>query len=141
MKLRFVITFCLLTFSSVSHATLWNRVVATYDETVVTLWEVEREMMVTHILKQPKPVGADQVFTVSEDQLREFIKDYLVEKIVLDEASGFQVDSLTKAEKTDLLIAFQKKFKRKSHYLSFLNQNQWTESDLTDSLARSSILN
>lgn len=125
---------------STSEAVLWNHVVATYDQTVVTLWEVEREMMVSQILKQPEPVDANQVFTISEEQMKEFIKDYLVERIILDEAHGFQMDTLSAVHQDGRLTAFQNKFKRKKYYEIFLKKELWTESDLKNSLSRSMIV-
>lgn len=115
-------------FPSVSEAVLWNKIVASFDSTVLTLWDVKREFHLNHLQKKG--------FPPTKDELREMAKTMIVEMLIVREAESFGMGVLTTSEMNTIFRQFKKKFKNQSEFQSFMSEYLWTEGELKRVLSR-----
>ncbi|MBI3019602.1 MAG: hypothetical protein HYY61_06920 [Deltaproteobacteria bacterium] len=126
--------------ASTARAELWNKVIATFDDEVLTYWEIKREMTVER-MKQGQNISQ----AISPDQLKEMTKKVMIEKLVFREAQSFGVTSLSQKEKNLLFQKFQNKFgsafaARGFEFKKFMSDDQWSEEELKDVLSRSVVV-
>lgn len=120
-----------LFFPSTSEAVLWNKIVASFNDSVLTLWEVKRELQLQRIQKKI-PLTAP----ITKDELREIAKTMIVETLVTYEAESFNIGALTEFEIADIFSKFQRSFASKHDFQSFMSEYLWTENELKRVLAR-----
>lgn len=111
-----------------SEAVLWNKVVASFEGTVLTLWDVKREFYLQHIQRKG--------FLPTQDELRETTKTMIVEMLILQEAEGFNIGALAPSEIDKIFIQFKKKFRNQDEFQSFVATYLWTEDELRKVLMR-----
>ncbi|MBI3016551.1 MAG: hypothetical protein HYY62_00910 [Deltaproteobacteria bacterium] len=121
---------------SYAQAELWNKIIATFDDEVLTYWEIKREIAVER-MKQGQTISQP----ISADQLKEMTKKIIIEKLVYREAHSFGVPSLSQKEKDLLFQKFQSKFSaafavRSFEFKKFMSDDQWSEEELKDVLSR-----
>ncbi|OGP02691.1 MAG: hypothetical protein A2Z91_01660 [Deltaproteobacteria bacterium GWA2_38_16] len=131
MKISHIIGVGIFLYSFSAHAVLWNKVVAQYNDDVLTLWDIEREMRVERI-KQGQPSEKE----VTPNELKEFTKKLIIDLLVRDEAKSFKLGELTKADEETIYQQFKHKFKGRLEFQSFLKQYQWEETELKKALMR-----
>ena len=113
-------------------AALWNQVVALLNDTVITAWDIKREIQVERVKKGLQPTD-----TFSKDDLKVMTKKIIVESLVVAEAKGFGVADIgTQADRL-AWEQFQRKFSSEGAYLRFLKEHDIHESELREMLTRS----
>ncbi len=115
-----------------AQAELWNKVIATFDDEVLTYWQVKREIAVERV-KQGQAMSQP----VTSDQLKEMTKKIIIEKLVFREVHSFGVASLSQKEKDLLFQQFQNKFGAEFEFKKFMLDDQWSEDELKEILSRS----
>lgn len=116
---------------SQARAELWNKVIATFEDEVLTYWEVKRELAVEKI-KQ----GQELSQPISLDQLKEMTKKIIIEKLVFREAHSFGLASLSQKEKDLFFQKFQNKFRTSFEFKKFMSDDQWSDEELKNVLSR-----
>ena len=131
-----IVLFLLESFRvSCAQAELWNKVIATFDDEVLTYWEVKREMAVQYMKEGP---AISHSF--SQDQFKEMTKKIIIERLVFREAHSFGVSSLSQKEKDGLFQKFQNKFNTAFEFKKFMSDDQWSEEELKEILSRSIVV-
>lgn len=120
-----------LFFPSTSEAVLWNKIVASFDDSVLTLWEVKRELQLQRVQKK-----IPLTTPITKDELRETAKTMIVEMLVISEAESFNIGALTESEIVGIFSKFQRSFASKHDFQSFVSEYLWTENELKRVLAR-----
>jgi len=134
MNFKYPLCFAFLAFfhfMSPAHAVLWNRIVASYDQNIVTLWDVEKEIQVER-MKQ----GVASAEKISKDHYQSMIKKIIVENLVVREAESFKLGELGPREVENEYLKFKKRFPDENRFKAFLKKYLWSEADLKQVLAR-----
>lgn len=130
-----------LFFPSASEAVLWNKIVAGFDDSVLTLWDVKRELGLRRV-QQKIPLAAPVTSMtptpppITKDELRETAKTMIVEMLVISEAESFNIGALAESEVAGIFSKFQRSFASKHDFQSFVSEYLWTENELKRVLAR-----
>lgn len=118
-----------------AQAELWNKVIATFNDEILTYWGVKREMAIERI-KQGQSIAQP----ISQDQLKEMTKKIIIERLVFREAHSFGVASLSEKEKDLLFQKFQNKLGTAFEFKKLMTDDQWSEEELKDVLSRSVVV-
>ncbi len=127
---------------STLEAVLWNKIVASFDNSVLTLWDVKRELELQRVQKKISlphitPETTPQITPeITKDELREMAKTMIVEMLVTYEAESFNIGALTEFEIVGIFSKFQRSFASKHDFESFMSAYLWTENELKRVLAR-----
>ena len=102
---KYVILACVFLISASGHAELWNEIVAQYNDQVITLWDIQREIQVQRAFSKK-----DLKAPIEESVVRQAIRTKIIEELVLEEAQSFGLSLLSEAAKNMASENFKKTF-------------------------------
>lgn len=124
-----VLGFCV---SSETDAALFNKILVSYNNHVLTLWDMEREIAVMRTQK-----GISIALPISNEELKSLTKKVVVELLVTEEAQSFKIGEISETIKQKEFENFRHKFKEEADFKQFMNRYAWSETELKNSLIRS----
>src|SRR3989344_4489320 len=128
---KYVILACVFLISASGHAELWNEIVAQYNDQVITLWDIQREIQVQRAFSKK-----DLKAPIEESVVRQAIRTKIIEELVLEEAQSFGLSLLSEAAKNMASENFKKTFLSKQAYETFLKTYAWQEAELQHVILR-----
>ena len=128
---KYVILICVFLISAVGHAELWNEIVAHYNDQVITLWDIQREIQVQRVLNKK-----ELKTPMEESVIRQAIRTKIIEELVFEEAQSFGLGLLSETAQEKAFQNFKKSFVSQDNYTAFLKTYAWKEAELKHVISR-----